>query len=84
MWVSIKPGMTVFPSKFRTFVFLLINWLICLLVPTLTILFLFIARACAVGWFGFIVRILALISAKSADKCQISPITTNTNGLVDA
>jgi hypothetical protein len=37
-----------------------------------------------VGWFGFIVRILALISTKSADKCQISPIIADINWLVDA
>ena len=81
--MSIKPGMTVFPLKFKTFIFSLINWLICLLVPTLTILFLLIKRAWAVGWFGFIVRILALIIAKAADKYQSSPVIADANGLVD-
>jgi len=83
MCVSIKPGTTVLPSKLNTFVFSPINGAICLLVPTLTILFLVMARAWAMGWVGFIVLMFVLMSAKSADKCQISPIIVNANGLVD-
>lgn len=66
-WVSIKPGMTVFPFKSIIFVFLFTHGLISLFVPTSTIFSYFMAIAWARGCSGFMVMMLPFIKTRSAD-----------------